>query len=698
MDPKKATEGGDDEMDFEDDTEHSIELESSLEKQDEHGKWKRVTCSLKEPRHLVFSTEEEEDHSLTEVADLTGYDVTQMIDQFQGKRFVLKLDHLTAPSILLSLDSRDDLALWRHAILTSLKTYGQTHKQATATLLSKQQGGRVNASADKTNLQTSSSSAQSIKQKLLAEMLRQREELQRMQAIRAEMKAGGHPIYCDPLVLDEDRIIALTRLRQRRMSTQIKLQTIQRQMESASIQSPRDKKSTFLPLGRKRTPDLLLQSQHAKDESDRDLEDSRTALEAQVKHLSSRLHDLDEDISNHEANAALSPRDEVSSLLRKHSPKTSSQDVLRHSLDPSCLPAGLEASLRDSVFLEDDNEEDLTSFGRVERYDSADAKLSVGTPRISGVDAKNRGKDAAVSNSKGSTGGFKSSVQKLAHRTFSKATNWNWATKKAPPASSISSSVSSPRLVKDGLHNNNNNTILNIKEGQKHSEMTTSFSAASLSDNTPDVVDMTSRASQNVYAMKGDHMAYRPRKSFDDSDINIVSGPLYTVKGIDSVEGRSRARTAYQVNTNVGYRTPKERILSKMANSTSVSGISRFEGRLQNFSSSSPDLALDDPHLHLHYASSSKDKENRGESDLKGSIDSQQTWRPNSLVLPSSTARVSCTSPLVTRAGSATSSTPSPRGSEGKTVTPRREVNPDALAQIEAFEELSLRYLGAVTK
>ncbi|GFS16823.1 hypothetical protein ElyMa_001482400, partial [Elysia marginata] len=96
IDRVKYVDDDGEEMDTDgDDTEPSIELEGSLERQDTLGRWSRVMCSLKAPCLMVFTPEVEEHHHpfTPQVIDVTGYDVTELIDKFQGKRFVLRLDH-----------------------------------------------------------------------------------------------------------------------------------------------------------------------------------------------------------------------------------------------------------------------------------------------------------------------------------------------------------------------------------------------------------------------------------------------------------------------------------------------------------------------------------------------------------------------------------------------------------------------------
>ncbi|RUS73932.1 hypothetical protein EGW08_018304, partial [Elysia chlorotica] len=416
-------------------------------------------------------------------------------------------------------------------------------------------------------------------------------------------------------------------------------------------------------------------------------------LEAQVKSLSSQLHYLDENISCHESGSLTSPRDLESNHqvpMRKHH-LAHAQDILRHSLNPSCLSSGLDGSLRDSVFLEEDQDDDDSIERRLGSPDCSEdySVTGTGTSRTvigsSGESGKkeNRTKDSPVPGTSKNSSGFKFSVQKLAHRTFSKATNWNWASKKASSSStSTTSSVSSPRVIKDGYYNDNNNTIGSFKEDTRMSrEIATCFPA-------PDVIDMTTRAEMRLNMAAVNSELIR-QSSLDDSAIRNIPENFQD----SCAEGESHARIYHQPHRN-----PKEKILSKMASSSSMSGIGRFEGRLQNFSSSSPDLARDTSYPHSYHDSGSQYGETRDHSWSKSNQSLQQTWRPSSLALPTSASYGHLGSTTVTSPGGAATFEPSPRGSEGKALTPRREVNPDALAQIEAFEELSLRYLGATAK
>ncbi|GFO05759.1 hypothetical protein PoB_003226400 [Plakobranchus ocellatus] len=660
-------------------------IQGALEMRYGEGPWKRVWCWLKNSR-LYFSSAPEGDGDLNEVTEITGYDVTELIDKIPGKRFVLRLDHKNLPLVLLSLDSRDELADWKLGISANVKSIlNETSQEENDHSAGQNWTGIRDAETQETFPQAGPNASQSVKQKLLAEMLRQRLELERMQAIRAEMRANQQ-VPGEPLAMDEDRIVALTRLRQRRMSTQIKLQAIQRQMEFAQGLSPRDRKSTFLPLGKKRTPDLLLPTPLSKDGDRSEQEESRTVLEAQVKSLSSRLHDLDENISTHEAIS--SPRDDPSSnvWLRKR-PQSSAlavtnYELLRHSLDPSILSsatAAQDASVRNSLFAEDDDDLDQAgvkrqtsqgSGGDISQEDAGDRAL-----KKSSKDKESLPK---------SPSSFKSSVQKLAHRTFTKATNWNWPSKKQSAASSSTNAASSPPGSRDILYNNdNNNTIANTKEECLYRQLPSSFSSGQLSESTPDVIDMITRNNDQL-AVNANSSRNRNSESLHLNTAAISS------KGFDIPRSKILSKTLPHSTAFKGQlMSPSQRVIAKM--STSPSNADHFSRRLQGLSFSSPNLAPDDS------------RDTPGNSVVRTSQDAEfpiSPWpsaqnRPSSLGISNSSPRdLAIRSP---RSPAASTKSPRPRTSRTP-VTPRREVNPAALAQIEAFEEMSLKYLGAAAK
>ena len=387
----------------------------------------------------------------------------------------------------------------------------------------------------------------------------------------------------------------------------------------------------------------------------------------QVRSLSSRLHDLDEDISSHVAgNSREDSTHSVVSLRNKHS-LAAHEDVLRHSLDPSCLTSGGshggDGGLRDSVFMEDDHSDVLGGVNPTHHQRYHDSVEVEGGGKSSRKD--NRGREGKDATARSTSGGFKSSVQKLAHRTFSRA-GWNWAGKKAAPTSPAS--VSSPCAVKDGFFNNNNNTITSIKSAEDEEDFYRDMTSPRLSESTPDVIDMTrpvaSHAEEN-----------RHQTSRDDLDIQVKSDTLHTYQCGHSNDVKDDSKSPHQaIIVNKGHRTPKDRIISTMVSSSSLSGVSRFDGRLQNFSSSSPDLARNDSQQHSHLISASDTAQGWGQPRLKGTGHVTQSWRPSNLTLSTFSRPCGQSSNTITSSHAV---------SETKVVTPRREVNPDALAQIE---------------
>ncbi|KAK7494164.1 hypothetical protein BaRGS_00014637 [Batillaria attramentaria] len=325
-----------------------------------------------------------DDRVTVDVTDLDGYSVTSLEDKFPGQRFVIHLDHEDYISVYLSASSREELEEWHQALTSAIqvtpRTNGHDHQEEDPGAAGAR-GGRVTEER-----------VLSVKQKLLAEVLRQKQELEKKQATRLANKKQlslddsevGSPPATPPTPTGE-QICTLTRLRQRRMSTQIKMDTLQRQ-----IQTNGHKKSRF-HFGKKKGDETP--PKHNPD------------IVEQLKTLSDHLSEIDRDLVQ---NGAVT-------LDRAHAHRKLQMPGLRHSYD-------LESST-------------LHEGGKT-------------LPRANGV-------DGILSEESGITrsNSLKSSMQKLAHRTFARA---GWRAKKSSQGESVDKDDADDRTHGSTSHDNGN--------------------------------------------------------------------------------------------------------------------------------------------------------------------------------------------------------------------------------------------------
>ncbi|XP_012943095.1 uncharacterized protein LOC101857362 [Aplysia californica] len=599
-------------------------MEGFVEKRGVSEHWNRYWCVLRDV--CLYSYLKPHDQVPSDVTELRGYTAAQLIDKIQGKRFVLSLEHTNYIPVFLSLDSREELSAWHDSIQMTLTQFHEGPEDVFA-----EPGATVGG--DKA---CGRPAVQSVKQKLLAEMLRQKLELEKIQAARNGLKAesaqrlenraaassaapglsssssssspssSSHPRPASTLwssvaaaarsghvASEDDRVCTLTRLRQRRMSTQIKINAIQREMDASTSHS-KERKNVF-QRNRKR-PDLV--QGHTESEC------RRPELEEQVKSLSSRLQELDTRITSH---GAAGPRDAEMS------------DLMASQHTTWGVTAGGGGGGRGGG----------GGVGKSWSEEGHDCD-------------SDRDRDSDKEKGGGKSSSLKFSVQKFAHRTFAKA-NWNWYKKSAGQS-------------EDQDSNNSTNS--------SSSSRTKVLFAHSKSEPPPDVIDMTSNNNNNQSNRKLVH------SSIDTSDIYAPPDSFKT-------DYSALSLTLPNPKKSGTARTPKERILSKISSSHSFTHLERFSSRLKS-SSSSPSLDK---------LASEPDKDKTDDLSLA---------RVDGLALGAGLSngdlvesRVSgtCSAPSSARGGAK-----SPRSS-GLLSSPRREVNPNALAEIQAFEELSLKFL-----
>lgn len=533
-------------------------MQGFVERRGFDDKWSRFWCVLREA--CLFFYLRPDDRASTDVTDLRGYEVTQLIDSFPGKRFILRLDHKDYITVIVSLDSRDDMTSWYQAMKAAV---GSLDDRPSFSL---QMSDVIRPSG--CDAQHPSPSAQTVKEKLLAEMLRQKEELEKIQAARLSLKNQDPQTHGSPHMDTADQICALTRLKQRRMSTQIKLDTIKKHMgDNAAIKE----KKTVFQIGRKK-PDLV----------PLEVQGKRNDLEEQVKSLSSRLEALDTCITSHGSTGARKTDSTDKSILKKGSLHYASDLSLSHAAQ-------------------------LVNESRKENFYGSNGDIS---PRL-------KDKDMSRSTS------LKSSVQKLAYRTFGRA-NWHWNRKSTSPT------------------DDKEETRVDPPPGSPSNY---------LSEITPDVIDMTNNNNQvnGKLSLMVDGKDIRAPPDCFKTEYTFLSSTVPKHRG------------------NVSMITSKDYTMSMTALSSSSTHLDRFNKRLIP-SSSFPSLAESNitetgPTQAHHFFTVQKKRSQPMSNAVHDHVDS--------------------------------SSKPV---SKNRSASLRREVTPRTLAQIEAFEELSNKFLKDFSK
>lgn len=258
-----------------------------LERKSLSAQWIKYWYVLHEGTLFCYLTPD--DTVTVDVLNLHGYSVVSMVDKFRGKRFVVQLSHENFTSLYLSMDSRDEMDLWLDCLQKALTQPSSTVWDAVGVVNETE----TNTASEATKTEDVEEKRKLVKQKLLEEMLRQKYELERKQAERHRKQRSKETDSPDrspssPLppefTSDEQRTSDVTRLRQRRMSTQLKYETIQKQMK---------------PVGTKRG--LFGFGKAKKTE-----ETKNEYLQDQLKELHTKLHKIDNDLTQVEQQDKLS--------------------------------------------------------------------------------------------------------------------------------------------------------------------------------------------------------------------------------------------------------------------------------------------------------------------------------------------------------------------------------------------------------
>ncbi|BFZ23734.1 hypothetical protein BsWGS_26773 [Bradybaena similaris] len=245
-------------------------------------------------------------------------------------------------------------------------------------------------------------SLDSVKQRLWAEICRQKLQLAGIQAEgagkKAELAAPGNSLPASPArgsqALDDDLVCLLTKLTQRRMSTQIQLNAVHNQMESSRV--IRKEKKVFFLIGKKK---IDLAQGHTETER------QRARLEEQARILSEQLHELDKCLASC---GAASPVPESRSQRRR----------FRHSYDQTLLK---------NIQLSAEAQPD-TSSDHSQSHQRLKEKVSQVYRSVS----------------------LKTSVHKLAQKTFSIA-NWHTNKRSTHPAQEKGNAKASEPTAVNGL-------------------------------------------------------------------------------------------------------------------------------------------------------------------------------------------------------------------------------------------------------
>ncbi|KAK3581868.1 hypothetical protein CHS0354_000284 [Potamilus streckersoni] len=283
-----------------------------LERRIFNGQWIRYWYVLYE--QTLYSYLTPDDSVTVDVIDLPNYSVTSLVDKFRGKRFVIQLWHEVFSTVYLSADTREIMTEWCE-LLVNTTNISDTKVSDDVRLIE----GSTCSGCDTTMQNEALDLRQSVKQKLLEEMLRQKYELEKKQAERQrKQKRSGletekQTNLNSELTSEEQRMSDVVRLRQRRFSTQIKANTIQKQIQP--------KKGLF-SFGNKKKAD----------------ESKNMYLKEQLKELTHKLHKIDFDLTQCEKGSTSSDILDYNQN-RKYSSRTSFPSdenyVTTSEMDPS---------------------------------------------------------------------------------------------------------------------------------------------------------------------------------------------------------------------------------------------------------------------------------------------------------------------------------------------------------------------------
>ncbi|XP_069122922.1 uncharacterized protein [Argopecten irradians] len=239
-------------------------LTGYMERKNISEQWLRYWFVLKGSSLFCYLTPD--DAMTVDLLDVRGYRAECLVDRFRGKRFVLHLTHQEFVSVHLSIDSRDDMEEWRIAMQEAAGDSPSQQAVTSETVLVDSQ----------TDGATYEDKCVSVKQKLLNEMLRQKHELERKQAARQRRSQGVESPNKDMSSV-EKQITYATHIRQRRLSTQIKMETIAKQLQS---QSTSNKRFPFSFGGKKKN-------------------NNQEHLKGQLEELNNKLQQIDLDLTSH---------------------------------------------------------------------------------------------------------------------------------------------------------------------------------------------------------------------------------------------------------------------------------------------------------------------------------------------------------------------------------------------------------------
>ncbi|XP_041378631.1 uncharacterized protein LOC121390777 [Gigantopelta aegis] len=279
-------------------------MQGYLERRSFNGQWTRYWYVIRDEYLYCYLTPD--DKVTVDITQLNGYLVNTLVDEFPGKRFVVHLNQKDYVPVHLSVESRNEMEQWVRALEEAIK-------------LANQKQEINNGNSDGVRQQT-------VKQKLLAEVLRQKQELEKKQAARMQrVKSADVGCIAHEISNGEEYISTLTRLKQRRLSTQIKMSTIQKQLDNKNG----TKKSLF-HFGKKK------------------VETSKNPhLTEQLKELSQTLQQIDTNLSDQAAN--------IDSASRTKSGRVTTDINLNRSVDSEDFPVfkerhiGRNNSLKSSV-------------------------------------------------------------------------------------------------------------------------------------------------------------------------------------------------------------------------------------------------------------------------------------------------------------------------------------------------------------
>ncbi|XP_064611728.1 uncharacterized protein LOC135475724 [Liolophura sinensis] len=288
-----------------------------LERRHQDGAWVKYWYCLKSGWLYCYLTPA--DFVTVDAINLDNFSVTCHHERFQAKSFVLELHHKRYFPIFLAADSESAMAEWSMNIGEGISTPERSHlpggtpptrDQMRTTVLSDDSSvpeDNVDITEDlacDTTHDTDTSSqlvrtaeetsvVSDARQHLLQQVLKLKHDLEQKQSETRRKRASlmhvsqSVPKNLDKKVQEEQLVQEITSLRQRRLSTQLKVDTLQRQMELRTVNTSR-KKPLFRFVGRQKPP------------TEANSNNNSPFMEEQVKELTSRLQVIDQDLTYRE--------------------------------------------------------------------------------------------------------------------------------------------------------------------------------------------------------------------------------------------------------------------------------------------------------------------------------------------------------------------------------------------------------------